>query len=99
MRWYWTQYVGADFENAPPGAAPLRAELRGLPPIYLNLAELDPLADDTRLLAAGLAAANVPYALHAWPGASHGFLQLTRDVALARRAMDAAGTWLRKRAS
>ncbi len=91
MRWYWRNYV-ADLAAPPPLSAPLGGDLHGLPPTYLCLAERDPIADDTRLLARNLAAAAVPHTLISWPGASHGFLQMTRDVALAREAAsDAAG--------
>ncbi len=87
MRWYWTNFVGPDHASVPAPAAPLRAALAGLPYLYLALAELDPLADDTRLLAGRLTEAGVPHDLDTWPGAVHGFLQMTRDVAIARAAV------------
>ena len=84
MEWYWANYLaGAD----APEAIPLRADLAGLPPHFLGIAEADTVADDSRLLQAGLAAAGVPAKLRVWPGAVHGFLQMSRDVAIARTAI------------
>src|SRR5262249_14712087 len=95
LRWYWAQYLGE--AEATPIAAPPHAELAGLPPTYLCLAEFDPLADDTRALAAKLNAAGVTVELDEWAGAVHGFLQMTRDVALARTAASKVAHFLRDR--
>jgi len=93
IRWYWHNYVG-DPAAAPALAAPLRADLAGLPRTYLSLAELDPISDDTRALAERLSSAGVQHELVVWPGAGHGFLQMTRDVAIARKAVDHAAAFL-----
>ena len=93
---YWRSYLGESMRDAPPLAAPLRAALAGLPPSYVCLAELDPLADEARQLADRLAAAGVPCALDEWRGAVHGFMQMTRDVPLAREAVTAAAAFIRK---
>ena len=68
MAWFWRNYLG----SAPTGeplAEPLHAELAGLPPVYLALAAVDPLADDTRELARRLAAADVAHECREYPGA------------------------------
>lgn len=94
MRWYWQGYAGADLEQVPVSAAPLNARLEGLPPLYLNLAALDPISDDTRRLAQRLAQAGARHELKEWPQTGHGFLQMTRDVEVARRALDDAARFL-----
>lgn len=94
MRWYWENYVGPGLDDPTPSAAPLRAELSRLPPVYLALATLDPLADDTRRLAARLAGAKVPYVLKEWANTGHAFMQMTRDVEIARRAASEAAQYL-----
>jgi acetyl esterase len=96
MRWYWTNYIGPDLEHPPVLAAPSRAELAGLPPIHLCYAELDPLADESRLLARALGRAGVAHELVGWRNAGHGFLQLTRDAAIAREAVAAIAEFLRR---
>jgi len=89
MDWHWSAYLG-DLAGAPPPlAAPLQAGLVGLPPVYLGIAECDVVADDSRLLAARLAEANVPVEVDVWPGSTHGVLQMTRDVQIARDAATA----------
>lgn len=95
MAWFWRHYLGA----TPAGTAlaePLHAELSGLPPLYLMLAVIDPLADDTRELSRSLAAAGVPHELREYPGVVHGFLQMTARSAAARGAMADAGRAIRK---
>ena len=87
MAWYWEMYLGAARDQPPVEAAPLHADLAGLPPVFLGVAEADPVADDSRLLFERLQAVGVPTELVVWPGAVHGFLQMTRDVALARDAV------------
>jgi acetyl esterase len=91
MEWYWSNYLaGTDAIEATP----LHADLSDLPPVFLGIAEADTVADDSRLLAARLERAE----LKVWPGATHGFLQMSRDAEIARRAIsDVAGVvrgWL-----
>jgi acetyl esterase len=80
MQWYWRNYLAGTDAVA---AMPLHADLSGLPPVFLGIAEADTVADDSRLLAEKLDRAE----LRVWPGATHGFLQMSRDVALAREAI------------
>ncbi len=54
MGWFWGNYLGTT-PAGHPLAEPLHADLAGLPPLYLMLAAVDPLADDTRELARRLA--------------------------------------------
>jgi acetyl esterase len=95
MRLYWANYLRGTNGQAPALAAPLNMPLDRLPPVYLAVAELDPLADDSRDLARRLREASIPYKIDAWPGAVHGFLQMSRDVELARRAISSAAAFLR----
>lgn len=95
MRYYWSHYLGGPEVEPAPLAAPLRADLRGLPPVFVGYAECDPLADDSVRLAAALAQAGVRHRLACWPGAVHGFLQMSRDVPLAQTALAEAAAWLR----
>jgi acetyl esterase len=94
MNWFWRNYL----DGAPAGtplAEPLYADLRGLPPLFLTCAEIDPLADDTRELAERLAAAGIAHEVQEYPGLVHGFLQMTARCAAARAAMADAGRALR----
>lgn len=94
MRWYWGNFLGKETEATTSLAAPLRAQLGGLPPLYLNCAGLDPLLDDTLLLSQRLSHAGVRHRLDVFPGVVHGFLRMTRELPAARDALRAAGEFL-----
>ncbi len=72
----------------------LSAELAGLPPLFIGAAEIDPLVDDSRALAALAAAAGVERVLEVYPGVLHGFLHMSRMVDRAGTAIDDAARWL-----
>lgn len=93
MEWYWRNYLGPAADAPPSLAAPLYAELDGLPPIFIGIAEADTIADESRMLLQRLQAVGVSAELKVWEGAVHGFLQMTRDVALARNATTDVARW------
>ncbi|HEY0411698.1 MAG TPA: alpha/beta hydrolase [Allosphingosinicella sp.] len=90
MDWFWRAYAGRDLVDADCYAAPLRCDLAGLPPTFLNYAELDVLRDDSVRLAERLRAAGVRVEERGYRGAIHGFTQYAKHCALARRALDDA---------
>jgi acetyl esterase len=94
MQWYWANFLGSSTNRSHPLAAPLRAKLHGLPPLYLNAAGLDPLLDDTLALSAALARAGVPFRLDVTPGLVHGFLRVLSELPAAQKAMNAAAAFL-----
>lgn len=90
MGWFWRNYLGST-PAGHPLAEPVHADLSGLPPLYLMLAAIDPLADDTRELTRCLAAAGVPHEVREYAGVVHGFLQMTARCAVAREALADTG--------
>jgi acetyl esterase len=78
MRWYWANWQGA---SADQRSMPLYGDLAEVPPCHLLVAGLDPLRDDSFLMAGRLAAAGVPVRLDIIPGVIHGFLQMTARLA------------------
>ncbi len=93
MRWYWSNHLGA--RAASPGlAAPLRAELHGLPPLFLDAASHDCLRDDTLRLAAKLTAIGAPHRLHLTPGVVHGYLRFAVRLPPAVETLAAAAAFL-----
>ena len=91
MQYFWNAYVRSPEDLANPYVAPLTADLRGLPPCYLNNAGVDLLRDDTRRLAERLKAAGVPVQHREVAGVIHGFTQYAQGCAAGRRALaDAA---------
>ena len=83
MRWYWGNWLGA---AADERGAPLEADLTGLPPCHLVAAGLDPLCDDSLMLAERLARHGIACRLDIVPGVVHGFLQMTGKLTPAREA-------------
>jgi acetyl esterase len=96
MAFYWSVYVPHEIDRLHPLAAPLRANLAGLPPVMILLAEFDVLCSEGEALVAKLRAAGVPVETETFAGAVHGFLRATGSVSKARDAMAMAGNWLRR---
>ena len=94
MGWFWQSYLG-ERGRGDVYAEPMGADLAGLPPLFLNYGEVDPLADDTRELASRLDQAGVVHECIAYPGLVHGFLQMTSRVEPAAAAMTKAGRAIR----
>ncbi|MFC4495085.1 alpha/beta hydrolase fold domain-containing protein [Streptomyces ovatisporus] len=91
MRWFGAQYFGPGADLGHPYAAPLRADLRGLPPAHVVTAGCDPLCDEGRLYAAKLAEAGVPVTEAHFPGMFHGFLGVGHLLPDALEAMAGLG--------
>jgi acetyl esterase/lipase len=96
MAFYWSVYVPHDIDRLHPLAAVLRADLAGLPPVIVQLAELDVLRSEGEALVAKLRAAGVAVETETYPGLVHGFLRATGSVRKARDAVAQAGAWMRR---
>jgi acetyl esterase len=96
MAFYWSAYVPHEADRLHPLAAPLRADLTGLPPVLILLAELDVLRSEGEALAAKLREAAVPVEVEIYPGMLHGFIRAAGGVQKARDAVRQAGAWLRR---
>jgi acetyl esterase len=95
MAFYWSVYVPHAADRLHPLAAPLRADLRGLPPVLVHLAELDVLRSEGEALVGRLREAGVAVETEIFPGVVHGFLRAMATVGKARDAVAKAGAWLR----
>jgi acetyl esterase len=93
MAEFWSNYLpdGMDDDGL---ARPLRADLSGLPPAYLCIAECDILADENWEMVRRLRAAGVPVVAKSYPGATHSFLEAVSVSPLADKALDDAAKWL-----
>ena len=96
MAFYWDVYVTHEADRLNPLAAPLRADLRGLPPICVLLAELDVLRSEGEALVVKLREAGVDVETRTFSGVVHGFLRSTGIVTKARDAVAAAGVWMKR---
>jgi len=98
MSFYWSVYAPHDIDRLHPLAAPLRADLTGLPPVMVLLAELDVLRSEGEALVEKLRRQGVSVETHTFMGTVHGFLRATATVQKARDAVAMAGTWMVKTA-
>jgi acetyl esterase len=90
-QWVWQQYLGDPARATDPGAVPLLADMKGLPPIWLGAGEADPLISDTAALAAKLQQAGVPHEFIRYAEMPHAFVMLNGLLAPAAKAVaDAA---------
>lgn len=94
LDFYRDAYLRSPADRRDPRYDLLANDLAGLPPTFVAAAALDPLLDDSRALAAGLAAAGVPHRLAVYEGVLHGFLHLSRALPVAHEALAAGGRFL-----
>lgn len=96
MIWFWDHYLQRPEQANDPLASPLRAaDLSGLPPAFVQLAELDVLHDEGEQYTRRLQAAGVPTELACYPGMIHGFVNMSAVLDGGQRALDDAAVWLR----
>lgn len=91
---YWAAYLTDPAERTDPRAAPARAELAGLPPVFLTIPACDVLTGQSLALADRLTAAGVPVRAEVYAGASHSFLEAVSISDLADRALQDGSDWL-----
>jgi acetyl esterase len=72
MRACWAAYVG---DGSARDAWPLEADLHGMPPAWIAVAEHDPLRDDGLRYAQALRAADVAVEIAVYEDMTHGFLR------------------------
>jgi acetyl esterase len=96
LTYYWNHYLGADpARRLDPIAAPLEADLHGLPPLFILTGGLDTVSDDSRQLAARLAAAGQSFRYQEYPGLVHGFIHYYAQVGTAAKALATIGDELK----
>jgi acetyl esterase len=92
---FWNNYLrdAADADN--PLIRLVHADLRGLPPAFLAIAECDLLAQQSMVMADKLRAAGVTVRAVVYEGASHSFLEAVSIAAVSDRALTDTSQWLR----
>lgn len=96
MEWYWANYAQTEAARRDPLAAPLLADLTGLPPLYVAASEYDVLRDDSEQLVARATAAGVATEYRLWKGMIHACLNLTGWIDAMGPEVDRIGAFLRK---
>ena len=78
-----------------PKASPLHADLRGLPPMLIQCGSAETLLDDSVRLAGAAASADVAMTMEIYPDMIHVWPLFHQQVAAGRRALAAAGRFIR----
>jgi acetyl esterase len=90
MAWYWESYLGSA-DPLDPDVSPVEADLAGLPPAVVVLAQYDPLHDEGAAYARRLEEAGVPVTVIDVPGTIHGFYRMLAISHVARETMGEIG--------
>jgi acetyl esterase len=99
MRQFWANYLISTDQARDPYACPMRADLRGLPPVFLGISECDVLAEQNLAFASALRAAGVETKAVVYPGATHSFLEAVSIARVAGRALQEGSGWLQSELS
>ena len=96
IAWFFNQYVRDERDREDWRFAPLLApDVEGVAPVWMCLAELDPLVDEGVLYADMLRMAGVPVDLEIYRGVTHEFIKMGRAIPEARQAQADAAAALR----
>lgn len=90
LAWFFTHLLNKPTEALDPRLNLVGADLKGLPPTTIILAEIDPLHDDGANLAAKMQAAGDSVEVKEFPGVTHEFFGMGAVVANAKAAEDYA---------
>ncbi len=89
-------YVGPGGDVRDPLASPIRADLTGLPPLYLSVGGIDTTRDDATRIAARAGQAGVGVTLEIEAEMIHGFHGLAALIPEGRASLARCGDWLRR---
>ena len=96
ITWFFKQYTRGRADREHWWFAPLHTpDLEGVAPVWMGLAELDPLVDEGIDYADRLRAVGVPVALEIYHGVVHDFIKMGRAIPEARQAHAAAAAAIR----
>ncbi len=95
MQTFLEAYLRKREDCNDPRASPLRGNVRGVAPAYVQTGGFDPLRDEGEAYAHKLQETGVQAKLQRCPGLIHGFLNMTGSIRAAQRALDDAMAELR----
>ena len=96
MKWFFEQYLNSPADAKDPRISLVNADLKGMPPTTIVLAQIDPLRSEGELLAKMLKVAGVRTEQKTWQGVTHEFFGMGAAVAEAKEAEKWAGVRLAK---
>jgi epsilon-lactone hydrolase len=88
-------YLPAGFDRKDPRVSPLYSDLKGFPPMLIQVGSDETLLDDAVRLAAAAGAADVAVTLEIWPHMIHAWPLWNARLDDGRRALASAGAFIR----
>lgn len=95
LEWFHRHAFPSDLDPTDPDAAPLYADLSGLPPALFTVGTLDPLLDNTLFMASRWVAAGNQADLAVFPGGVHAFDAFPIEIGFQARSR--MHDWIRER--
>jgi len=89
-------YLPAGMDRKDPRVSPLYADLKGFPPVLIQVGSAETLLDDATRFAAGAGAADVRVTLEIWPQMIHAWPLWNARLEPGRRALASAGAFIRQ---
>jgi acetyl esterase/lipase len=89
-------YLPADIDRRDPRVSPLYADLRGLPPLMIQVGSAETLLADAARFAEAAGAADVPVTLQVWLQMIHAWPVWNAKLAAGREALAAAGAFIQR---
>jgi monoterpene epsilon-lactone hydrolase len=89
-------YLGPAIDRGDPRVSPLYADLRGLPPLLIQVGSAETLLADATRFAAAAGAADVAVTLEIWPHMIHAWPLWNAHLECGRQALAGAGAFIRK---
>ena len=90
-----TIFLGEGGDRRDPLASPTHGDLRGLPPVYIQVGDHETLLDDSHILAAALRRAGVEVKIDVYPEMQHVFHFLAGTAPEADQAIGQLAAWVR----
>jgi acetyl esterase/lipase len=88
-------YLPAGFDRKDPRVSPLYSDLKGFPPMLIQVGSDETLLDDAVRLAAAAGAADVAVTLEIWPHMIHAWSLWNARLEAGRRALASVGAFIR----
>jgi monoterpene epsilon-lactone hydrolase len=88
-------YLPAGMDRKDPRVSGLYADLRGLPPLLIQVGSAETLLDDSTRFTAAAGAADVRVTLEIWPHMIHAWPMWNARLEAGRRALASAGGFIR----
>jgi epsilon-lactone hydrolase len=89
-------YVPTGMDREDPRVSPLFADLKGFPPVLIQVGSAETLLADATRFAAAAGAADVAVTLEIWPHMTHAWHMWNAHLDAGRRALAHAGTFINR---